>query len=93
LPVVEVSVGDVHACARDGAGNVECWGAAKDVWNPKATLPDGRLDVPAAYVGKWMAVSVGPKHTCGLVDVAVSQLSVDIIDNIVCWGMTGFLQV
>jgi len=50
---VEVSCGSYHACARDEAGLVECWGDSAD----------GRTTPPAA---RFASLGLGRFHSCGV---------------------------
>ncbi len=54
-----VSVGDIHACAVETNGSVQCWGCANRHRNSGACIP------PA---GKFRLVSVGKHNSCGIRD-------------------------
>jgi alpha-tubulin suppressor-like RCC1 family protein len=62
----DVRVGAWHACARNGIGEVYCWGR-----NQHGQLGDGSLQtrsvpMPIAGAARFAAISVGDEHTCGL---------------------------
>jgi alpha-tubulin suppressor-like RCC1 family protein len=77
--VVEIAVGDLHACARDAWGGVWCWG-----YNLFGQLGDGTTTnrsyatfVPG--VSGVIALAAGGDHTCAL-----------LADRTVaCWGYNG----
>lgn len=69
---VKVVLGDLHSCALDSAGRVQCWGGAKYY----SALPDA--DKPRAVKLGRAAVDVaaGYTHTCALLDDK----------SVRCWG-------
>ena len=66
---VAISAGGFHTCAiRAGSGEIECWGSNSAwVWNEELEqheeVYNGQLDAP---LGRFIAVSAGYHHTCGL---------------------------
>ncbi|NOY92171.1 MAG: hypothetical protein GXP55_13315, partial [Deltaproteobacteria bacterium] len=77
-PVVELSLGKEHACARRASGGVECWGR-----NNKGQLGDGSFNnrrTPAPIPGLTAsAISMGRFHGCAL----------DPGGRVLCWGDNG----
>ncbi len=74
--VLQVSVGDLHACALVSGGMIKCWG-----YNAEGYLGNGgwtNSNVPVNVSGITSgatAISVGSYHTCALVNGGVK-----------CWG-------
>jgi len=74
-----LAVGEVHACALDGAGAAFCWGA-----NGVGQVGDGTLadrTVPVAALGgrSYTQIVAGLAHTCALDGSGVAF----------CWGASG----
>ena len=66
--IVDVDLGEKHACALDGAGAVWCWGTNKDGESgdnaPTATAP--RLAPVQVAVPPARAIAAGGQNTCAL---------------------------
>ena len=83
--IAEITAGQDHACLRNTAGQIHCWGA-----NDKGQLGDGTTNTHAAPIGalasKWPfdAVAAGGSHTCGLTRKT---------RQIICWGANGVSQL
>ena len=101
---VEVSVGEGHACARDAAGELSCWGdIAADVVVPSGVFQaldsQGSLTCGIDEVGAVTCWSAGggvvpvPSPTgIGFVDLSTHDRSVCALDGagaVSCWGTTG----
>lgn len=81
-PVVELTIGGWHTCARLEAGNVRCWGLGD--YGPLGygnvasigddEVPSSTGDVPVG--GPLTAITAGAAHTCGLA----------VIGTMRCWG-------
>jgi len=85
--VEQVSVGDMHICARNSYGGfISCWGynnsgqiGRGDTYSPFS--PNGiSIDWDTSYA---VAVTTGSEHTCALSDSG----------NIKCWGSNNFGQL
>jgi alpha-tubulin suppressor-like RCC1 family protein len=73
-PAVEVTVGDIHSCARLDSGTVKCWGG--NLWGQlgvPGVLERGPTAVPNL---KAKALAAGYGHTCAIGDDDVLR----------CWG-------
>ena len=81
-PIVEISIGYDHACARRASGEVYCWGE-----NDKGQIGDGTqnsasLTVLITSLGAAQSISAGYKHTCAILDNG----------NVLCWGQNDAKQ-
>jgi alpha-tubulin suppressor-like RCC1 family protein len=81
--IVEVSIGDLHTCARESTGNVWCWG-----YNIYGEIGDGTTDNRSyatfvSGVNNAIQLATGSYHSCALLaDHTVS-----------CWGYNGYGQL
>jgi hypothetical protein len=74
-----VAVGEVHACALDGAGEAFCWGANGLGQVGDGTLVDRTLPVAALGGRSYTQIVAGLAHTCAL----------DASGVAFCWGASG----
>jgi alpha-tubulin suppressor-like RCC1 family protein len=84
--VVELAVGDVHACARHSDGTVVCWG--ERYYGQLGLGGDVTDDVPpygtpALLPGPAVQVVAGVSHTCALIQGG----------QVVCFGLNRFGEV
>jgi alpha-tubulin suppressor-like RCC1 family protein len=80
-PSARLSVGDTHACALTGAGEVKCWGRNSYLQLGKQTAPGDSSNQPLEVMGFGpgvviSAVSAGSAHTCALTSTG----------DVKCWG-------
>eukprot|EP01135_Chromosphaera_perkinsii_P005201 Nk52_evm4s323 gene=Nk52_evmTU4s323 len=69
-----VSMGDEHICALTTAGNPHCWGSNTY----------GQTEMLGIGWNKFISISAGYRHTCGIVEEANSTKETG---SLICWGM------
>ena len=75
--VVSIDMGDRHSCAALTAGSVFCWGANNDgQLGNNERLDHGQPVAVTGLSGKFVAVSLGASHSCGLNEAG----------GVFCWG-------
>lgn len=77
--VIDVAIGDEHACALLKGGNVRCWGSGILGYKNKIPIGDDEHPVDAGDVnigGKVTQITAGNENTCVLLDSG----------NVRCWG-------
>jgi alpha-tubulin suppressor-like RCC1 family protein len=78
---VEISAGNAHTCAIDGAGTLWCWGYNRDA-ELGSTAPGERTGYPTAVSGPgWTHVAAGGAPTCAIRD-----------GGMWCWGRGDYGQ-
>jgi alpha-tubulin suppressor-like RCC1 family protein len=75
-PLVAVSAGNEHACARRGDGTVSCWGRNDDGQLGDGTHTPRSSDVVVATLPAAVSVAAGQRHTCAAVGSG----------EVYCWG-------
>ena len=79
-PVVEVSTGRSHTCARTAAGEVWCWGRSADgqLGRPDTPVVPGpvALPAPATSISAGGPDAIPSGHTCAVLTT----------DEVWCWG-------
>ncbi len=79
--VVQVALGDGHACALQSTGDVHCWGEGRDGQIGDGALEDRETPSLAGVAGAvWIAA--GDRHTCARLDDGTVR----------CWGYDGLGQ-
>lgn len=75
--VISIDAGDRHTCAALIAGTVFCWGANNDgQLGNNERLDRGQPVAVTGLSGKFVAVSLGASHSCGLNEAG----------GLFCWG-------
>jgi len=83
--VVQITVGNIHACALTTAGSVKCWGAnfAGQLGNGTTTYPGIASPVDVIGMSSRVAqISAGGVHTCAVMTGGGAK----------CWGDNAFAQ-
>lgn len=91
--VVQLAVGEYHACARLEDGSVKCWGFGEEGrlgYGNDAAVGDGQsemgLNLPRVDLGAGrtaLDISVGHRHSCVILDD----------ETLKCWGRNAFGQL
>lgn len=76
--IVDVSMGDLAACAIDDDGVVHCWGTSSSgILGTGVSGSYGRVTLP----GRALAVAVGTTHACAIVEATGGR-------QLHCWGVS-----
>jgi alpha-tubulin suppressor-like RCC1 family protein len=80
---ISVNPGSYHTCALTAEGTTVCWGSNKNAQLGRgAAGPSQPVPQPIAGATKFVRLSAGANHTCGLVAGGTVQ----------CWGYNAFGQ-
>ncbi len=80
--IVDIESSQLHGCTLYSTGDIQCWGEWDRVGQGGITVGDDELPSaipPLSLGGQASAVSVGPAHSCALLDD----------QEVICWGIAG----